>query len=127
MLAAMLTVKVRMAVLKANHNTDCSSTRQRITGAVTLTSDVWSTTAAVHESQTLTFQPSSASGPSRRSDGASSGARQTVQAANFVAVGVAQVGQVQLAVCTFARAGRVFARGTAVGQPSGVPRLGLFG
>jgi hypothetical protein len=41
-----------------------------------------------------------------------------VQGADLVIVGVAQVGQVQLAGCNFAPAGGVFAGGAAAGIPT---------
>ena len=50
-----------------------------------------------------------------------------MQGANFVAIRVAQVGQVQLAYAAVAPARRVFARGTTVGDARCVERIGLLG
>ena len=53
--------------------------------------------------------------------------RDAEQPADLVAVGVTQVGQVQLASGTFAHTGEVFAGGAAVGHTSGMPGVGLLG
>ena len=49
MLAAILMVNARMAVLKANDSSDCSKTRRRIACVETLTSAVCEATAMVNE------------------------------------------------------------------------------
>src|SRR5215831_18840420 len=52
--------------------------------------------------------------------------RDPVHRADLVAVGIAQIGEVELAGRAFANAGRVFAGGGAVGEACRMPSIRLF-